>query len=156
MLSTLTPERSRILDWMTKYENEEHEKMLHCKGPCRSWYLQMMSYIHFYNGDLRQLLSNPNWFILQRDPPPSLTENTSDDVFQLLVNAGSMIQEVFGLNYLDLMSMDMATYTKFKKKVLEVYNKRLEEHKAQEDELARQRAEDEARQRREEAERNRK
>lgn len=67
-----------------------------------------------------------------------------------------MIQEVFGLNYLDLMSMDMATYTKFKKKVLEVYNKRLEEHKAQEDELARQRAEDEARQRREEAERNRK
>lgn len=123
--------------------------MLQCKGPIRSWYLQMATEMYFHGSDHKYNYSDPKWFITYVAPDKRLQSET-DDVFDLMCSAGAMIQEVFGLNYLDIISMDLYTYSRFKKRVLEVYEKRVKDQQEQEEEAERQRKEEERARMREE------
>lgn len=123
--------------------------MLKCKGPARNWHLQMVTDLHFHTTDHRYNFSNPEWPLLHIEPHKELTQET-DDVLDLLESAGSLIQEVFGMNYWDLIQMDKHTYTRFKAKVMSVYEKRLKDQQEQEEEAERQRHEEEMQRQREE------
>ena len=128
--------------------------MLHCKGPARSWYLQMVTDCHFHAADHRFNFNDPKWPIIYREQKNELDAQT-DDVLELLGSAGSLIQEVFGMNYLDIVQLDLHTYARFKKKVLEVYEQRLKEQKEQEEEAEKQRRDEELQRQREEQQRRR-
>lgn len=54
------------------------------------------------------------------------------------------------MNYFDIIQMDSYTYTRFKKKVLEVYEQRLKDQQEQEEAAERQRHEEELQRQREE------
>lgn len=149
MLSANEPNRSLILAWKNKFDQSVHEEMLKCKGPARSWYLQIVTDCHFHSSDHRYNFNDPRWPILYNPPNKELTAET-DDVFDLLKSAGSLIQEVFGMNYFDIIQMDSYTYTRFKKKVLEVYEQRLKDQQEQEEVAERQRHEEELQRQREE------
>ena len=123
--------------------------MLQCKGPCRSWHLQMVTDLHFHGSDHKYNFKDPKWPIVYVEPPKELYAET-DDVLDLLESAGSLIQEVFGMNYFDLIEMDLRTYSRFKKKVIAVYEKRLKDQQEQEAEAERQRREDELQRQRDE------
>ena len=122
--------------------------MLQCPGPNRSWFLQMSSEKFFHQSDPAYNFRNPFWPIAQSKPSKGLSER-EDEVYDLMVNGGSLIQEVFGMNYFDLMEMDPYTFSRFKTKVIEVYEKRRKEQEEQEQQLEQQRRQDEERQRRE-------
>ena len=128
--------------------------MLRCKGPARGWYLQQVTGLHFHSADHKYNFNDPKWPIVYTEPDRGLTAET-DDVLDLLESAGSLIQEVFGMNYFDLISMDQYTYSRFKKRVYSVYENRLKEQQEQEEEAERQRREDELQRQRDEQQRRR-
>ena len=128
--------------------------MLRCKGPARNWHLQMVTDLHFHAADHRYNFNSPVWPLLFIKPHKELSAET-EDVFELLESAGALIQEVFGLNYYDIIQMDLHTYTRFKQHVMNVYEKRLKDQQEQEEEAERQRREEELQRQREEQQRNR-
>ena len=123
--------------------------MLNCRGPARNWHLQMVTDLHFHRTDHRYNFNDPKWPLLPVEPNKELSQET-DDVLDLFESAGSLIQEVFGMNYWDIIQMDKHTYTKFKKKVMAVYEKRLKDQQEQEEEAEKTRREEELQRQREE------
>lgn len=155
MLSEVNPKRNKILGWLDRFDETEHERMLKCKGPMRSWHLQMMSELYYNANDPNSKYNfrDPAWFVHYTTPNPNLTSNI-DDVLDLLAVSGGLLQETFGLNYTDLVNLTNWEYERIKKKVLEVYEKRLAEQKAQEEEAEQQRLKEEAKRQQEERRRN--
>lgn len=149
MLSANEPNRSLVLAWRDKFDESFHANMLKCKGPARSWYLQMATDCHFHASDNKFNFRDPKWPIVYTTPSKELTSET-DDVFNLLGSAGALIQEVFGMNYTDIIQLDPYTYSRFKKKVLEVYEKRAKEMQEQQEEMERERREEELQRQQEE------
>ena len=103
--------------------------MLELKGPCRNWFLQLMATRHFNEHNKTYNFHNPAWLILFRendDKEDSLYQQ-SDNVLDFMDKTGGIVQEIYGLNYNDLMELDRHTYNRIKQAVYKICERRAKE-----------------------------
>jgi hypothetical protein len=146
VLAGVDKEWDTVINWLQRFDEVEHERMLNCKGPCRSWHLQMVTELHFHASDHTYNFRDPRWPIIYTKPKGNLSELRTD-VLNFMMDYGTLVQENFGLNFLDLMNLDLPTYYEIKDKVVELYERRLKEQHEQDMQLQRQRQQEELQQR---------
>lgn len=99
--------------------------MLTMKGPCRSWYLQLMTARHFNEHNKLFDFSNPAWLItIKREDEDDPLNQQSNNVIDFMDKTGGIVQEIFGLNYNDLMELDRHTYNRIKQAVFKICERR--------------------------------
>jgi len=76
----------------------------------------MMSDSHFHKKDPSYKFNSPKWFILFRENP----YNTYYEDLTIDLLKRSTTQEFFGMNYWDLMKLDIATFTKIRNAILDI------------------------------------
>ena len=121
--------------------------MLECKGPCRNWHLQLLTTRFFNKRNTHINFANPAWLVAyvdEGDENDPFSQNINN-VLDFMDKTGGIVQEIFGLNFNDLMQLDKWTYNRIKKAVYKVCERR------QKDQEERERQEEE-RLRKEEAE----
>ena len=89
----------------------------------KSLHLQLFTESRFHKKDRRYRFNNPNWYISYKDPLGSL-DQYEDRVLDLLQR--SVTHELFGLSYWDLMQMELPTFNKVRKRILEICQKQEE------------------------------
>ena len=103
--------------------------MLQCKGPCRNWHLQLLT-TRFFNQHNRKInFSDPAWLVTFRDEDDEnnpLLQHTNN-VLDFMDKTGGIVQEIYGLNFNDLMQLDKYTYNKIKKAVFKICERRQKE-----------------------------
>lgn len=72
---------------------------------------------------------NPAWFVLYRndDDEGDSLHQQSDNVLDFMDKTGGIVQEIYGLNYNDLMELDRHTYNRIKKAVFKICERRAKE-----------------------------
>ena len=106
--------------------------MLTCKGVCRNWHLQLVA-TKFFNQKNRLFnFRNPAWLVLYReDEKEQDLHQFSNNVIDFMDKTGGIVQEIFGLNYNDLMELDRYTYNMIKKAVYKICERRAKEQEEQ-------------------------
>lgn len=111
--------------------------MLECKGPCRNWFLNLVSTRFFNEKNKNFNFHNPAWLVIhkQNEDDDDPLYQQSDNVLDFMDKTGGIVQEIYGLNYNDLMNLDRHTYNRIKKAVFKICERRTkeqEEHERQE------------------------
>ena len=110
-----------------------------CKRSNRNWHLQMVTK-RFFAKPNEYKFSNPAWYLLttdQSDKNEDRLNEQSCNVIKFLKQTGGVVQEIFGMTYLDLMDLDRPTYMRIKTAVYEICEQRAKEQ----EERARQESE---------------
>ena len=104
--------------------------MLTCIGPWRNWYLQSVSTQFFNQTNKLYNFHNPAWLVLYRDDDDGEGDplhKQSTNVLDFMDKTGGIVQEIYGLNYNDLMELDRHTYNRIKKAVFKICERRAKE-----------------------------
>ncbi len=104
--------------------------MLTCIGPWRNWYLQSVSTQFFNQTNKLYNFHNPAWLVLYRDDDDGEGDplhQQSTNVLDFMDKTGGIVQEIYGLNYNDLMELDRHTYNRIKKAVFKICERRAKE-----------------------------
>lgn len=103
--------------------------MLKCKGPCRNWHLQMVTTRFFNQHNKLYNFFNPAWLVTykQKEDEDDPLYQQSDNVLEFMDKTGGIVQEIYGLNYNDLMELDRHTYNRIKKAVFKICERRAKE-----------------------------
>lgn len=105
--------------------------MLMCKGPCKNWYLQLMTTRFFNQHKKHYDFTNPAWLVVYKDEDNDEEGNPlnqqSDNVISFMDKTGGIVQEIFGLNYNDLMELDRYTYNRIKSATFKICERRAKE-----------------------------
>lgn len=82
--------------------------------------LQLFTESRFHKKDTRYQFTSPNWFIAYKDPGWTIDryENMVLDLLQR-----SITHELFGLSFWDLMYMELPTFNKVRKRILDISEK---------------------------------
>ena len=84
--------------------------------------------------------TNPAWYLLTTDRTDEVEDRLNEqscNVIKFLKQTGGVVQEIFGMTYLDLMDLDRPTYMRIKSAVYEI----CEQRAAEQEERAREEAE---------------
>ena len=102
--------------------------MMKCKGPCRNWHLQLVTERLFNQHNKLYNFANPAWLVIykeDKDGNPLLQQ--SDNVIEFMDKTGGIVQEIFGLNFNDLMELDRTTYNRIKQATFNICERRAKE-----------------------------
>lgn len=83
----------------------------------------MLAESHFKRNDKRYNFNNPSWFVVKKDDDKGLSDGV-DAVIDFLSTSGGIVQEVFGMNFWDLVELDRDTYIKIKTRVYKIQQER--------------------------------
>lgn len=92
-------------------------------------------------------MSNPAWYLLVTDRSDEIEDRLNEqscNVIKFLRQTGGVVQEIFGLTYLDLMDLDRPTYMRIKTAVYEICEQRAKEQEERAREEAEKLAKEEA------------
>lgn len=108
--------------------------MLRCKGANRSWHLQLVYKRWFNQTNKLYNFNDPAWLLLHHDNDPAEQKihKHSYNVIDFMSQTGGIVQEIFGLNYHDLMELDKATYNQIKIAVYKIVEQRAKEQEERE------------------------
>lgn len=72
---------------------------------------------------------NPAWLVTykQKEDEDDPLYQQSDNVLEFMDKTGGIVQEIYGLNYNDLMELDRHTYNRIKKAVFKICERRAKE-----------------------------
>jgi len=108
--------------------------MLKCKGVNRNWHIQLLYRRMFNQTNKAYNFGSPAWYLLwhENDETEAHLDKYSKNVIEFLRQTGGIVQEIFGLNYNDLMELDKYTYNQIKIATYKIVEERAKEQEERE------------------------
>lgn len=104
---------------MEEFDEKGWDAINRARGFNKSLEFQLFSESRYHKQDRRYSFHSPTWFISYKEP--SFLYQYEDRVLDLLQR--SITHELFGLSYWDLMAMDLATFNRVRKRILDICDK---------------------------------
>lgn len=120
VLSEVGADGNDIVNYLEEFETKGWDGISRAKGFNKSMELQLFTESRFHKTDRRYSFYSPTWYISFKESLGYLYQY-EDRVLDLLQR--SITHELFGLSYWDLMEMDLPTFNKVRKRILDICDK---------------------------------